>query len=90
MKTTTLLGIGFVVAVLAVIVLSTFRQQRVSCRVCVTFNGHRDCRTASATNRQEAQRTAVSNACGLLASGVTESIQCENTKPDSVDWIAGN
>jgi hypothetical protein len=87
MKTTTLLGIGFVVVVLAAIFFSTFRQQRVSCRVCVTFNGRTDCRTASATNRQEAQRTAVSNACALLASGVTESIQCENTKPDSVDWI---
>ncbi|MBV8732415.1 MAG: hypothetical protein JO336_21600 [Acidobacteriia bacterium] len=87
MKTTTLLAILFIGAVIAVIFLSTFRQQRVSCRVCVTFNGRQDCRTASATNRQEALRTAVSNACGLLASGVTESTQCENTKPDSVDWL---
>jgi hypothetical protein len=87
MKPTTLLGIVFVGIVLAVIFFSTFRQERVSCRVCMTFNGRRDCRTASATNRQEAQRTAVSNACGLIAQGVTESIQCENTKPDSVDWI---
>jgi hypothetical protein len=87
MKTTTLLGIVFLAAVLAVILLSTFRQERVSCRVCVTFRGRTDCRTASATNRQEAVRAAVSNACALLASGVTESTQCENTKPDSVDWI---
>jgi hypothetical protein len=87
MKTTTLLAIGFVAAVLAVIFFSTFRQERVSCRACVTFNGRTDCRTASATSRQEALRTAVSNACALLASGVTETTQCENTKPDSVDWI---
>ena len=87
MKTTTLLGIVFVAAVLAVILVSTFRQPRVSCRACVTFNGRTDCRTASAVNRQEALRTAVSNACGLLASGVTESLQCENTKPDSVEWL---
>jgi hypothetical protein len=87
MKTTTLVGIVFLAAVLAVILFSTFHQERVSCRVCVTFRGHTDCRTASATNRQEAVRAAVSNACALLASGVTESTQCENTKPDSVDWI---
>jgi hypothetical protein len=87
MKTTTWLGIAFVGAVLAFIAFSSFHQQRVTCRVCVTFNGRQDCRTASAANRQEAERTAISNACGLLASGVTESIKCENTKPDSVEWI---
>ena len=87
MKATTWLGIVFAAAVLTVIIWSTFRQERVSCRVCVTFNGRQDCRTASATNRQEAQRTAISNACALLASGVTESLQCENTKPDSVEWV---
>ncbi|HEY7392054.1 MAG TPA: hypothetical protein VH640_26285 [Bryobacteraceae bacterium] len=87
MKTTTWLGIAFVAVVLAFIAFSSFHQERVTARVCLTFNGRQDCRTASATNRQEAQRTAISNACGLLASGVTESIQCENTKPDSVDWL---
>jgi len=87
MKPATWLAIAFAVAVLAVIVFSTFHQERVSCRVCMSFNGRRDCRTASAANRQEAQRTAVSNACAQLASGVTESTQCENTPPDSVDWV---
>jgi hypothetical protein len=87
MKTTTWLGIAFVGTVLAFIAFSSFHQERVTCRACVTFNGRQDCRTASAANRQEAERTAISNACGLLASGVTESTQCENTKPDSVDWL---
>jgi hypothetical protein len=53
----------------------------------VSFNGGRDCRTASAANREEALRTAVSNACAQLASGVTDSVRCENTKPDSVEWL---
>jgi hypothetical protein len=87
MKTTTWLGIAFVAVVVAFIAFSSFHQQRMTCRVCVTFNGRQDCRTASAASRQEAQRTAVDNACGLLASGVTDSIRCENTKPDSVEWI---
>jgi hypothetical protein len=87
MKTTTWLGIAFVAAVVAFIAYSSFHQERVTTRVCVTFNGRQDCRTASAPNRQEAERTAISNACALLASGVTESTQCENTKPDSVDWL---
>ena len=36
---------------------------------------------------QEAQRTAVTNACAQLAGGVIETNQCENTTPDSVNWL---
>jgi hypothetical protein len=87
MKNTTWLAIAFVALVLGVIVFSTFHQERLRCRVCVSFNGGRDCRTASAANREEALRTAVSNACAQLASGVTDSVRCENTKPDSIEWL---
>jgi hypothetical protein len=68
-------------------VVTTFRGTRVSCRVCMVFNGRADCRTASAANPREAQRTAITNACAQLASGVTESGQCENTPPESVTWL---
>jgi hypothetical protein len=37
----------------------------------------------------EAQRTATTTACAQIASGVTESNQCENTTPDTVQWLAG-
>ena len=87
MKKTTWMAVAFVAVVLGFIVYSTFHQENVHCRVCISFHGQRDCRTASAANRQEALRTAVSNACAQLASGVTESTQCENTTPDSVDWL---
>jgi hypothetical protein len=87
MKTTTWLAIAFGLVVVGFIVFSTFNQERVRCQVCVSFRGQKDCRTASATNRQEAMRTAISNACAQLSSGVTETTQCEATKPDSVDWL---
>ena len=86
MKKTAWLAVAFVVVVVAFVVLSTFRQERFRCQVCVSFNGRRDCRTASASTRPEAIRAAVTNACAQLASGVTDSINCENTPPDSVDW----
>jgi hypothetical protein len=35
----------------------------------------------------EAQRTATDNACAQLSSGVTESMQCTNTPPESVTWL---
>jgi len=87
LKKTTILGILFGVLVLGYIIYSSFGGKRVHCQVCMVFNGRRDCRTASAETRENAQRTAVTNACAQLASGVTESGQCENTPPESVNWL---
>ena len=87
MKKTTWLAIVFVTLVIGFVVISSFRPPAARCRVCMNFKGASDCRTASAANRQEALRTAVTNACAQLSSGVTESNQCENTAPVSVDWL---
>ena len=87
MKKTVWLAIAFAVVVVGFVVLTTFHQDRVRCEVCVTFNGRKDCRVASATTQDLAVRAAVTNACAQLASGVSETTQCENTKPDSVNWL---
>jgi hypothetical protein len=87
MKKTVWLAIAFVIMVVGLVVVSTFQGERVRCRVCIVFNGRRDCRTASAANRMEAQRTATDNACAQLSSGVTETGQCTNTPPESVTWL---
>jgi hypothetical protein len=87
MKKTVWLAIAFVILVVGFVVVSTFQGERVRCRVCIVFNGRRDCRTASAANRMEAQRTATDNACAQLSSGVTETGQCVNTPPESVTWV---
>ena len=55
-----------------------------SCEVCVTFHGRTQCREAFGPTREEAIRTATDNACAFLASGMTASVQCQNTRPDSV------
>lgn len=86
MKKTTWLGIAFAVLVLAYLVISSFRPQGFRCRVCMSFKGRGDCRTASAATEQEALRTAITNACAQLSGGVIESNQCETTTPVSVDW----
>ena len=87
MKKTTLLAILFGVLVLGYLVISSFRPAGARVRVCMSFKGGNDCRTASAANRQEALRTAITNACAQLSGGVIESSQCENTPPVSVDWL---
>jgi len=86
-KKTTWLGIAFAVAVLGYIVISSFRPAAFRCHVCMSFNGAQDCRTASADTQEHALRTAITNACAQLSSGVIQSSQCESSRPVSVDWL---
>jgi hypothetical protein len=86
MKKTTWLSVVFVAAVLGYLVISSFHTQPFRCRVCISFNGRRNCSTATSETREGAQRAATSAACSQIASGVSETGQCDNTPPDSVDW----
>jgi hypothetical protein len=80
------LGILFVAIVVGFVVYSTLSTGRVRCQVCITFRGQQACRTAAASTRELALRTATENACATISSGVTDSNQCHNTPPDSVRW----
>jgi hypothetical protein len=88
MKKTTWLALLFGVLVLGYLVSSSFRKNPYRCQVCITFKGRRDCGIGAAQTNMEAQRTAASTACATLSSGIIESNQCENTPPDSVQWLA--
>jgi hypothetical protein len=85
-KKSTLLGILFVLVFVGFVVYTTLNTGRIRCEVCITFRGRQACRTASARTRELAARTATDNACAQIASGVTDSNQCQNTPPDSVRW----
>jgi hypothetical protein len=91
-KKSVLLAILFVVVVIGAVVYTTLSasSSRYRCEVCMEFQGQRACRIASAATEQQARRTAQDNACALIASGVTDSMQCGNyTQPVSVKWLAG-
>jgi hypothetical protein len=85
-KKTVWFAIAFVVVFLLFVVSTTFQGDRVGVEVCMVFRGQRDCRKARARNREQAERTAITNACAQLASGVTDTGLCENTPPESVTW----
>jgi hypothetical protein len=81
------ISLVFGAAVLGYLVITSFSAKAAKCEVCMQFNGGTDCRTASADTRENALRTAVTNACAQLSSGVDQSTQCENTPPRSVRWL---
>lgn len=86
MKKPVLLGIVFVVVVIGVLIYSSLNlaQQRVE--VCMQFGGRTACRTAAGSTKDFALRTATSNACAQIASGVTDSTACERSEPVKVTW----
>ena len=87
MKKPVVVGIAFVVAVLAVLIYSTLNLAQYRVEVCMAFNGRTQCRTASADSEEHALRTAASNACALISSGVTDTIACEHGEPKKITWL---
>ena len=87
MNKTVIIGIVFVVVVLTFLVYSSMHVAKYRVEICVAFHGATQCRTASADTQDHAQRSAHSNACAMLASGVTETMQCERETPVSVKWL---
>jgi hypothetical protein len=87
MKKPVLIGILLFAALIGLIVystMSTLGGQRVE--VCMQFNGNSACRTASGSTKDFALRTAMTNACAQIASGVTDSLACERSEPLKVTW----
>ena len=75
------IGAVLAVATLAVLVFAMLGAFRETCEVCITFHGRTECRVASGRTREEALRTATDNACALLAGGMTQVVECTNTRP---------
>ncbi len=87
MSKTVTIGIVFVLVVLGFLVYSSMHIAKYRVEVCIAFRGANQCRIASADTQDHALRSAQSNACALLVSGVTETMQCERQTPVSVKWL---
>jgi hypothetical protein len=46
------------------------------------------CKTVSAKSEEAALRSGAENACADIASGVTDTMRCEQSEPQSVRWLA--
>ena len=84
MGRTTKATIVFLGLFIAIVVYFSMTIAQQECEVCMTFMHQSVCRTAASGTREASIESAVSSACGTLASGMTESIRCSNTKPDRV------
>lgn len=76
-----LAALAVLVPIVGFVVYSSFQVSAVECEVCMRHEGRQQCRRASAATKEEALRGARDNACALLASGMTETIRCQNGEP---------
>lgn len=89
MTRTTKVSLGFLAGFVAILAWLSMRIPQVECEVCITFQGHNECRKAASGTKKAAMESAVTSACGTLAAGMTETINCENTAPDRVTCTGG-
>jgi hypothetical protein len=83
-KKPVLVGILLFAALVALIAYSTMGTSSHRVEVCMQFNGRTSCRTTSGSSEEFAERSAVTNACADIASGVTETLACERAGPVKV------
>jgi hypothetical protein len=76
-----------VVAFLALVAYSTMKGSRYRVEVCMAYQGRANCRTVSAKGEAAALRSASDNACADIASGVTDTMRCQQSPPQSIKWL---
>jgi hypothetical protein len=78
----------FVVAFLALLVYSTVHGPRYRVEVCMVYQGRSACKTVAAKSEEGALRSGRENACADISSGVTDTVRCQNSDPQSIKWLA--
>ncbi len=88
MKWTSWVSLAALALIIGVVIYSTLRIGGVRCEVCIEFRGREACRAVDGQAEEEARRAGITNACAMLASGVTDTMACERTAPTKADCKA--
>ncbi len=78
-----IVGLALGAAFIGALVYTTIDQTGLECRVCITYRGQTACETVAGADRAQVQMQATSTACTHMSIGVTESMRCSRTPPDS-------
>jgi hypothetical protein len=86
-KKAAIIGVIFVALFGAAIYFSMSSLATYRCEVCIEFRGQTACGKASGATEKGAQRAASGIACSSLASGVADSMACDQATPKKVTWL---
>jgi hypothetical protein len=85
MGRTGLVGLLFIVAVVAYVIAGSFSVSAHRCEVCMEYRGRSQCRTVEAATIELARDGAIQNACATISGGVTDSMACHRETPISAN-----
>ena len=85
MKRSSVITIAAVLAVAALFFFMTTARAKVECRVCMDYHGGSNCATAIGPTVSAAQESAQQTACGPIASGMDQQIECSRIPPASAE-----
>ena len=88
MKWTSWLALAALGALAGFIIYSSTQVSGVRCRVCMAFDARTACREVDGATEHDARMAARTNACALIASGVTDTLACERSPPTSEQCAA--
>jgi len=74
-------GLMALLVFMGIVVYRSLNIAGIRCEVCITYNGHAQCRTVDGLTEEEARMAATTNVCAFLSSGVTDSMACSRTPP---------
>ena len=83
MKRSTMITLAVLALIVALFFYMSTANATQECQVCMEFNSRSNCATAAGSTPAEATETAHRTACGPIASGMNETIACENRAPVS-------
>ena len=82
------IAILVIAAAVALLYTATFSGADTECEACMRYEGREACRSAIGVGREEAERTAITTACALVANGVTATIRCQGLVPVKLECHA--
>lgn len=81
MKKGAILTIVFLVFIVYISFTLIWSGSKYECEVCVKYKDTESCQTVRGVERNDTVMQGISTACGGVARGMTESIECQRTPP---------
>ncbi|MBI4382615.1 MAG: hypothetical protein HY579_01100 [Nitrospinae bacterium] len=81
----TILTAGFIVFIGALSYTLISTGSKFECEVCIRYNDRDSCQIVRGSERNDTVMQGVSTACGAVARGMTESIECQGTAPTKLE-----
>ena len=87
MRKSTLAGLLTLPLLFGLIIYGSLQVSMYECTVCITFKGNESCRTVTGQTKEEGLQSAMTNACALIAWGMTDTLACSRTLPSKAECV---